>query len=132
MTRVLLIEDEDAYRETVGYLLRKEGFDVVEAADGTIGLAEFERGGADIVLLDDRDAAIERFNSRDDDSEWTRHNNELVADLGGDEFLASMYDRLLSVLDARPDALVVRSTPGAIDETAAALDRALTTVRAEG
>ena len=32
MTRVLLIEDEDAYRETVGYLLRKEGFDVVEAA----------------------------------------------------------------------------------------------------
>ncbi|MFT3860479.1 response regulator [Micropruina sp.] len=52
MTRVLLIEDEDAYRETVGYLLRKEGFDVVEAADGTIGLAEFDRGGADIVLLD--------------------------------------------------------------------------------
>ena len=52
MTRVLLIEDEDTYRETLGYLLRKEGFDVVEAADGTIGLAEFERGGADIVLLD--------------------------------------------------------------------------------
>jgi len=52
MTRILLIEDEEAYRETVGYLLRKEGFDVVEAADGTIGLAEFERGGADIVLLD--------------------------------------------------------------------------------
>ena len=52
MTRVLLIEDEDAYRETVGYLFRKEGFDVVEAADGTAGLAEFERTGADIVLLD--------------------------------------------------------------------------------
>jgi two-component system, OmpR family, response regulator RegX3 len=52
MTRVLLIEDEDAYRETLGYLLRKEGFDVVEAADGAIGLAEFDRGGADIVLLD--------------------------------------------------------------------------------
>ena len=52
MTRVLLIEDEDAYRETLGYLLRKEGFDVVEAADGTSGLAEFDRGGADIVLLD--------------------------------------------------------------------------------
>ena len=52
MTRILLIEDEDAYRETLGYLLRKEGFDLVEAADGTIGLAEFERGGADIVLLD--------------------------------------------------------------------------------
>ncbi len=52
MTRVLLIEDEDAYRETLGYLLRREGFDVVEAPDGASGLAEFDRGGADIVLLD--------------------------------------------------------------------------------
>ncbi|MFN8120354.1 MAG: AAA family ATPase [Micropruina glycogenica] len=86
----------------------------------------------EIVLLDDRDAAIERFNSRDDDSEWTRHNNELVADLGGDEFLASMYDRLLAVLEARPDAVVVRSVRGAIDETAATLDRALATLCAEG
>ena len=86
----------------------------------------------EIVLLDDRDAAIERFNSRDDGSEWTRHNNELVADLGGDEFLAGMYDRLLSLLDARPDALVVRSVLGAIDGTATALDRALETVRAQG
>jgi len=91
-----------------------------------------EADSIDIVLLDDRDAAIERFNSRDDDSEWTRHNNELVADLGGDEFLASMYDRLLAVLEARPDAVVVRSVRGAIDATAAALDRALTTVRALG
>ena len=49
-----------------------------------------------------------------------------------EKILAGMRDSLLSVLDARPDALVVRSTPGAIDETAAALDRALTTVRAEG
>ena len=46
----------------------------------------------EIVLLDDRDAAIERFNSRDDGSEWTRHNNELVADLGGDEFLALLTE----------------------------------------
>ena len=44
MTRVLLVEDEESYREATGYMLRKEGFDVVEAADG--------RDGADIVLLD--------------------------------------------------------------------------------
>ena len=52
MTRVLIVEDEDTYRETLGYMLRKEGFDVTEAADGAAGLAAFERAGADIVLLD--------------------------------------------------------------------------------
>ena len=52
MTRVLIIEDEANYRETLGFLLKKEGFDVTEAADGTAGLAAYDRQGADIVLLD--------------------------------------------------------------------------------
>ncbi|GAB3921556.1 DNA-binding response regulator [Microlunatus endophyticus] len=52
MTRVLVIEDEESYREATSYMLRKEGFEVVEAADGSQGLAEFDRVGADIVLLD--------------------------------------------------------------------------------
>ena len=52
MTRVLVVEDEESYREALAYMLRKEGFDVVEAVDGTAGLAEYDRAGADIVLLD--------------------------------------------------------------------------------
>ena len=52
MARVLVIEDEDSYRDALGYMLRREGFEVTEAADGTAGLAAFDRGGADIVLLD--------------------------------------------------------------------------------
>lgn len=52
MTRVLVVEDEESYREALGYMLRKEGFDVVETADGSAGLAEYDRAGADIVLLD--------------------------------------------------------------------------------
>jgi two-component system response regulator RegX3 len=52
MTRVLIIEDEANYRETLGFLLQKEGFEVTEAADGTAGLAAYDRQGADIVLLD--------------------------------------------------------------------------------
>ncbi len=52
MTRVLVVEDEESYREALAYMLRKEGFDVVEAADGTAGLAAYDRSGADIVLLD--------------------------------------------------------------------------------
>lgn len=52
MTRVLVVEDEESYREALSYMLRKEGFEVVEAPDGPAGLAEFDRNGADIVLLD--------------------------------------------------------------------------------
>lgn len=52
MTRVLVVEDEESYREALSYMLRKEGFDVIEAEDGSQGLAEYARNGADIVLLD--------------------------------------------------------------------------------
>jgi len=52
MTRLLIIEDEATYRETLGFMLRREGFDVVEAPDGASGLASFARSGADLVLLD--------------------------------------------------------------------------------
>ena len=52
MTRVLVVEDEESYRDALAYMLRKEGFDVVTAADGTEGLTAYDQGGADIVLLD--------------------------------------------------------------------------------
>ncbi len=52
MTRILIIEDEASYRETLGFMLRREGFEVAEAADGAAGLASYARSGADIVLLD--------------------------------------------------------------------------------
>ena len=52
MTRVLVVEDETSYSEALSYVLRKEGFDVAIAETGPDALEEFERGGADIVLLD--------------------------------------------------------------------------------
>jgi len=52
VTRVLVVEDEPSYRETLAFMLGREGFEVVEAADGAEGLAAYDRGGADIVLLD--------------------------------------------------------------------------------
>jgi two-component system response regulator RegX3 len=52
MTRVLVVEDEESYREALSYMLSKEGFEVIEARDGETGIAEFDRRGADIVLLD--------------------------------------------------------------------------------
>ena len=52
MTRVLVVEDEESYRDALAYVLGKEGFDVTLAATGPEALEEFERTGADIVLLD--------------------------------------------------------------------------------
>ena len=52
MTRVLVVEDEESYSDALAYVLRKEGFDVAVAETGPDALEEFERAGADIVLLD--------------------------------------------------------------------------------
>lgn len=38
MTRVLIIEDEESYREATAFMLRKEGFEVNTAANGADGL----------------------------------------------------------------------------------------------
>lgn len=52
MTRILIVEDEESFSDPLSYLLRKEGYDVAVADTGPGGLAEFEAGGADLVLLD--------------------------------------------------------------------------------
>jgi two-component system response regulator RegX3 len=52
MTRVLVVEDEESFSDALSYMLRREGFDAVVAATGPDALAEFDKGGADIVLLD--------------------------------------------------------------------------------
>jgi len=50
--RILVVEDEESYRDSLQYLLEREGFAVSLAATGTAGLEAFVRDGADLVLLD--------------------------------------------------------------------------------
>jgi two-component system response regulator RegX3 len=52
VARILIIEDEESYRDATSFMLRKEGFEVFEAADGAAGLALYDTHGADLVLLD--------------------------------------------------------------------------------
>jgi two-component system, OmpR family, response regulator RegX3 len=52
MTRVLIVEDEESFADPLAYLLRKEGFEASVAGTGAAALEDFERHGADIVLLD--------------------------------------------------------------------------------
>ena len=52
MTRVLVVEDEESFSDALSFMLRREGYEVGVAADGASALDEFDRHGADLVLLD--------------------------------------------------------------------------------
>ncbi|MBK8869259.1 MAG: response regulator transcription factor [Dermatophilaceae bacterium] len=52
MSRILVVEDEESFSDPLSYLLRKEGYSVAVAATGPEALSEFEKNGADLVLLD--------------------------------------------------------------------------------
>jgi len=52
MTKILVVEDEESFSEALAYLLGREGFDVTVADSGLKAIEEFDRIGADLVLLD--------------------------------------------------------------------------------
>jgi two-component system response regulator RegX3 len=52
MTRILIVEDEASLSEPLAYLLEREGYETTIAEDGLEAVAEFDRNGADLVLLD--------------------------------------------------------------------------------
>src|SRR5690349_7654357 len=50
--RILVVEDETTLRETLADALEAEGFQVVQAGDGSEALARFRSDRPDLVLLD--------------------------------------------------------------------------------
>ncbi|NKX56303.1 response regulator transcription factor [Arthrobacter mobilis] len=52
MTRILIVEDEESLSDPLSYLLDKEGFEVEVVDNGLDAIVEFDRTGADLVLLD--------------------------------------------------------------------------------
>ncbi|UQV55915.1 response regulator transcription factor [Corynebacterium pseudodiphtheriticum] len=52
MATVLIVEDEESLSDPLAFLLRKEGFETVIAADGPTALSTFHAQHVDIVLLD--------------------------------------------------------------------------------
>jgi hypothetical protein len=80
-----------------------------------------EHGAAyrEIVLLDDRDAAVDRFHrrARNSDDPWIRHHHDLIERGGGPAVLATMYDNLMAVVRGWPGTVVVPSTADAVEET---------------
>jgi len=52
MKKILFIEDEAALQKTFGEILRQEGYEMVSALDGEIGLRLAEAEKPDLILLD--------------------------------------------------------------------------------
>lgn len=52
MTRILIVEDEESFSDPLSYLLGREGFEVCVVDNGTDAVSEFDRRGADLILLD--------------------------------------------------------------------------------
>jgi len=52
MKSILFIEDESALQKTFGDILRQEGYEVVSALDGEIGLNLAKTKKPDLILLD--------------------------------------------------------------------------------
>ncbi|HEU4977829.1 MAG TPA: response regulator transcription factor [Solirubrobacteraceae bacterium] len=50
--RILLVDDEQSIQTLLSFPLRKDGYDVVQAADGREALARFGEGTFDLVVLD--------------------------------------------------------------------------------
>ena len=52
MARILIVDDDTAVQATIQILLERAGHSVVVASDGRKGLAIFEAGNFDLLLLD--------------------------------------------------------------------------------
>ena len=52
MTKVLVVEDEESFRDALGFMLRKEGFEVLAVDNGPAALDAFSKQDQDLILLD--------------------------------------------------------------------------------
>jgi len=126
VTSVLIVEDEESLADPLAFLLRKEGFEATVVTDGPSALAEFDRAGADIVLLDlmlpgmSGTDVCKQLRSRSSvpvimvtarDSEIDK---VVGLELGADDYVTKPidFDRLSAILQARL-AGIARTQPSA-------------------
>jgi two-component system, OmpR family, response regulator RegX3 len=133
MTRVLVVEDEESFSDALSYMLRREGYDAVVAASGPDALAEFERAGADIVLLDlmlpglSGTEVCRALRSRSNvpiimlTAKDTEIDKVVGLELGADDYVTKPYSarelvaRIRAVLRRRGDAAEAPSPDGVLE-----------------
>ena len=140
MTRVLIVEDEQSLREPLVYLLKKEGFETVEAADGSQAIEIFDKGNIDLVLLDlmlpgisgNEVCRIIRQTSQVPIIMRTAKDPEIDKvvglEIGADDYVTKPYStrellaRMKAVLRRHTDAVPVSETPGIIEVGSVRMD----------
>jgi two-component system response regulator RegX3 len=140
MARVLVVEDEQSLREPLVYLLKKEGFETVEAADGSQAVQIFEQGGIDMILLDlmlpgisgNEVCRIIRQSSQVPIIMLTAKDSEIDKvvglEIGADDYVTKPYStrellaRMKAVLRRQTEATAVVETPGIIEAGTVRMD----------
>jgi CheY-like chemotaxis protein len=117
----LLVDDEDQLRRVMRGLLERDGYDVIEAADGVEALDQVDRHGPDIIVLDlslpglDGYGVLSHLRSRRVTQHipvvvltaWGDEENEVrVFEFGADDFLSKPFRA--RALSARLDAVLRR------------------------
>jgi two-component system response regulator RegX3 len=133
MTRVLVVEDEESFSDALSYMLRREGYDAVVAGTGPDALAEFDRAGADIVLLDlmlpglPGTEVCRALRSRSNvpiimlTAKDTEIDKVVGLELGADDYVTKPYSarelvaRIRAVLRRRGDAAEAASADGVLE-----------------
>ncbi len=87
MTNILIVEDDDAIRNNVIRLLKLEGYDIVSAINGRLGLERAREARPDVVISDVSMPEMDGF--------------ELLEAIRADRDLASTSVMLLTALDDR-------------------------------
>jgi two-component system nitrogen regulation response regulator NtrX len=59
--RILIADDEAAIRQSVGGILKYEGYEVLEAVDGRAAVQRLRQGGIDVLLLDVKMPGMDGF-----------------------------------------------------------------------
>lgn len=151
MTTILVVEDEQSLREPLVYLLNKEGFETIEAADGTQAVKLFEKGNVDLVLLDlmlpgisgNEVCRIIRQTSQVPIIMLTAKDSEIDKvvglEIGADDYVTKPYStrellaRMKAVLRRNTDSAPVAETPGIIEVGSVRMDvdRHIVTVHGE-
>ena len=78
-----------------------------------------------LVMMDDRDKMLQRFQQRETPGPWGAHVERIVEEGGGDELLLSYYDQLLQLVESCPEAVVIQTSAGNEDGAYAAVAAAV-------
>jgi two-component system KDP operon response regulator KdpE len=114
MSRILLVEDDDALRASVAAILGRNGHEVVVAADGLAGAQALRSGRFDVLLLDIGLPFLDGWRILDDlearrsmavivlSARGEEHDKVRALDLGADDYLAKPFgaDELLARIRA--------------------------------